>query len=68
MKFTVAIQKDEDGVFVAICLSMQGCVSQGATEAEAEENLRYAIRECLAVRTEQGLPPIAPTRELEVHV
>ena len=55
-------------MFVAECLSIPGCVSQGATEAEAEANLRDAIRECLAVRAEQGLPALVPIRELEVSV
>ncbi|MCX6593868.1 MAG: type II toxin-antitoxin system HicB family antitoxin [Acidobacteria bacterium] len=68
MKFIVSIQQDEDGVFVAECLSIPGCVSQGTTEAEAEANLRDAIRECLAVRAEQGFPALVPTRELEVTV
>ena len=47
MKFTVNIYRDEDGVFIAECPSIPGCVSQGQTEPEAERNIGDAIRECL---------------------
>lgn len=56
MKFTVSIYQDEDGVFIAECPSVPGCVSQGRTEVEAEANIADAIRECLAVRAELGMP------------
>ncbi len=68
MKFTVTIQQDEDGVYIAECPSIPGCLSQGATEAEAEANIEDAIRECLAVRAQQGLPLTVSTREVEVAV
>jgi predicted RNase H-like HicB family nuclease len=53
MRLTASISTDEDGVFVAKCPSLPGCVSQGRTEAEAVANLSDAMRECLAVRVEQ---------------
>ncbi len=56
MKFLITINRDEDGVFVAECPSIPGCVSQGKTEREAEENIREAIKECLEVRAEKGMP------------
>ena len=68
MKFTVTIQQDEDGVYIAECPSIPGCLSQGATEEEAEANIEDAIRECLAVRAQQGLPLTVSTREVEVAV
>jgi predicted RNase H-like HicB family nuclease len=55
MKFVVSIQQDEDGMYIADCPSIPGCVSQGETEAEAEVNIADAIRECLAVRAELGM-------------
>ena len=45
-----------------------GCVSQGATEAEAEANLRLAIRECLVVRRERGMPDTVTTKQIDVAV
>ena len=68
MKFVVSIYQDEDGVYISECPSIPGCVSQGRTEAEAESNIADAIRECLAVRAEPGLPLTVTTREVEVAV
>lgn len=66
MKLLVTILQDEDGMFIAECPSIPGCVSQGRTEEEAASNIREAIKECLAVRAEQGLPLTVTTREVEV--
>jgi len=43
MKYRVLLEQDEDGVFVATCPSLPGCVSQGTTRAEANTNIREAI-------------------------
>ena len=66
MKFTVTLNRDEDGVWVVECPSIPGCVSQGKTRDEALENIAEAIQLCLEVRAEQGLPLTIETRELEV--
>ena len=66
MKFLVSMFTDEDGVFVAECPALPGCVSQGRTEEEAVHNIRDAIRECLALRAELGLPRVIATREIEI--
>jgi predicted RNase H-like HicB family nuclease len=66
MKFLVTIFQDEDGMFVAECPSIPGCISQGKTEEEAEHNVREAIRECLEVRAELGMPLTVTTREVEI--
>ena len=68
MTFTITLVQDEDGMFIAECPAIPGCVSQGATLEEAEQNIRNAIRECLAVRREQGLPLTIEVRQLEVPV
>jgi len=68
MKFSVTIFQDEDGAFIAECPSIPGCVSQGKTEGEAERNIAQAIRECLEVRAERGMPLSVSTREVEVPV
>jgi predicted RNase H-like HicB family nuclease len=66
MKLLITIYQDEDGVFIAECPSIPGCVSQGKSEVEAETNIRDAIKECLEVRAEKGLPLTVTTREVEV--
>jgi predicted RNase H-like HicB family nuclease len=68
MRLQVSIYKDEDGVYIAECPSIPGCVSQGRSEAEAEANIADAIRECLAVRREAGMPLTVSMREIEVQV
>jgi predicted RNase H-like HicB family nuclease len=68
MKFLVTIFRDEDGMFVAECPAIPGCVSQGKTEKEAEKNIKDAIKECLEVRAERGMPLTVTTRQVEVPV
>jgi predicted RNase H-like HicB family nuclease len=68
MKFVVSLYRDEDGMYIAECPAIPGCVSQGSTEAEAETNIADAIRECLAVRAELGMPLTVTTREVEITV
>jgi predicted RNase H-like HicB family nuclease len=68
MKFVVNIYQDEDGVYIAECPSIPGCVSQGKTREEAEKNIREAIKECLEVRAEKGLPITVETHQIEIEV
>jgi len=68
MKFTVTITRDEDGMFIAECASIPGCVSQGKTEEEVQHNIQDAIKECLEVRAEKGMPLTVTTRQVEVVV
>jgi predicted RNase H-like HicB family nuclease len=68
MKFTVTLDRDEDGVWIAECPSIPGCVSQGASKDDALKNLDEAIRACLEVRAERGLPLTLETRSLEITV
>ena len=56
MKFVTTLDRDEDGVWIAECPSIPGCVSQGQTREEAISNIREAISLCLEVRAERGLP------------
>jgi predicted RNase H-like HicB family nuclease len=66
MKFMTTLERDEDGVWVAECPSIPGCVSQGKTRDEAMENIREAIALCLEVRAERGMPLTIETRQVEV--
>jgi len=66
MIFNVTIDRDEDGVFVVECPAIPGCVSQGKTKDEALENIKDAIKLCLEVRSEKGMPLTIETRQIEV--
>ena len=68
MKVVITLERDEDGIWVAECPSIPGCISQGANREEAETNLREAIIGCLEVRAEQGMPLTVETRTIEVAV
>lgn len=68
MKFVITLERDEDGAWVAECPSIPGCISQGETREQAEENLREAIVACLEVRAERGMPLTVETRTLEVSL
>jgi predicted RNase H-like HicB family nuclease len=68
MKFTITITRDEDGMFIAECPSIPGCISQGKTEEEAQLNVQDAIKQTLAVRAEMGMPLTIATKEIEVAV
>ena len=45
--FTVLIEQDEDGIFVAKVPDIQGCYTQGKTVAQAMERVSEAIQVCL---------------------
>lgn len=68
MKFTVTLDRDEDGAWVVECPSIPGCVSQGASKEQALANIQDAIRLCLEVRAERGLPLTIETHQVEVVV
>jgi predicted RNase H-like HicB family nuclease len=50
------VYRGEDGQWVAECLSLPGCVSQGKTREEAVSRIREAIQLYIAVLEEDHLP------------
>ena len=68
MKYRVCLEQDEDGVFVATCPALPGCVSQGRTRAEATENIREAIEGYLKSLKKHGepMPPSIMEEIIEV--
>jgi predicted RNase H-like HicB family nuclease len=65
MKYKIAIHKADEGYSVSVP-GLPGCWSQGATEPEALENVRDAIREYLSVVGEQLKGE--EVREIEITV
>ena len=65
MKYRVLFEQDEDGVFVATCPTLPGCVSQGRIRSEAQANIREAITGYLESLKKHG-EPIPPGIEEEV--
>ncbi len=70
MKFRVLIEQDEDGVFVATCPSLPGCISQGRTRAEARTNIADAVAGYVASlkRHDEAVPPPIDEDVVEVSV
>jgi predicted RNase H-like HicB family nuclease len=68
MKFRVIIEQDEEGVFVAQCPALPGCISQGATREEAQVNIKEAITGYLESLKKHGEPIPPPITEEIVEV
>ena len=47
LNFTVLIEQDEDGIFVAKVPDIQGCYTQGKTVEQAMERIKEAIQVCI---------------------
>jgi predicted RNase H-like HicB family nuclease len=68
VKFRVIIEQDEEGVFVACCPALPGCISQGRTRAEAEANIKEAIQGYLESLKKHGEPIPPPITEEIIEV
>ncbi len=68
MRYRVVIEPDEDGVFVAECPSLPGCVSEGKTRQEALKNIQEAIEGYIASLKARGepVPPSISEETVEV--
>src|SRR4030042_4666933 len=61
MRYRILLEQDEEGIFIAECPALPGCVSQGNTRAEALKNIQDAIKgyiESLKKHNEPIPPPI----------
>ncbi len=68
MKYRVVIEPDEDGVFVAECPALPGCISQGKTRAEAVANIKDAITGYLVSLRKHGEPIPPPISEEIIEI
>jgi predicted RNase H-like HicB family nuclease len=57
----VVIYPGEDGLWVAECPSLAGCISQGTTREEAIANAREAVAAYVEALEQDGLP-VPPER------
>lgn len=53
--FTILIEKDEDGIFVASVPALKGCHTQAKTVEELLPRVKEAIELCLEVENEELL-------------
>jgi predicted RNase H-like HicB family nuclease len=54
MKYTVILEKEEEGGYSAQCLELPGAISQGETRDEALRNIKEAIEAVLEVLTQEA--------------
>ena len=52
-KFTVLLEQDEDGMYVAKVPDIPGCYTQGKTIEEVMERIKEAIQVCLESEKEE---------------
>ena len=53
VNFTVLIEQDEDGMYVAKVPDIPGCYTQGKTIQQAMERIKEAIQVCLESEKEE---------------
>ncbi|TFH40281.1 MAG: type II toxin-antitoxin system HicB family antitoxin [ANME-2 cluster archaeon] len=56
LDFTVLIEQDEDGIYVAKVPDIPGCHTQGKTVEQAMERIKEAMQVCLEADTEEIIP------------
>ncbi|MBI2543130.1 MAG: type II toxin-antitoxin system HicB family antitoxin [Candidatus Aenigmarchaeota archaeon] len=56
MEFTVLIERDEDGYYVAEVPDIRGCYTQGKTIEEVLKNIREVIQLCLEADKDEIYP------------
>jgi predicted RNase H-like HicB family nuclease len=54
MKYTIILEKEEEGGYSAQCLELPGAISQGETKEEALRNIKEAIELVLEVINEEA--------------
>lgn len=54
--FTVLIEQDEDGIYVAKVPAIPGCYTQGKSIEQAMERIKEAIQVCIEAEKEEFLP------------
>ncbi|HZK84972.1 MAG TPA: type II toxin-antitoxin system HicB family antitoxin [Desulfosporosinus sp.] len=58
--FTVLIEKDEDGGYIATVPELKSCHTQGDTIVELMANVDEAIKLCLEVHAKDGIQIFNP--------
>lgn len=68
--FTVVIERDEDGWYIAHVPALPGCHTQGETEVEAYELIQDAARLHVQARLERGesISPEVSTGTVKIAV
>ncbi|MGA2296342.1 MAG: type II toxin-antitoxin system HicB family antitoxin [FCB group bacterium] len=68
MKYRIFIEQDENGIYVAECPTLPGCISQGNSRQEALANIKDAMEGYLfsLQKHNEAVPPPITEEYLEV--
>lgn len=58
LNYTVLIEQDEDGIYIAKVPDIPGCYTQGKTVEQAMERIREAIQVCLEAEELEDVMPL----------
>jgi predicted RNase H-like HicB family nuclease len=70
LSYTVLIEQDEDGVFIAKVPDIPGCYTQGKNVEQAMERIKEAIQVCLEAEELEDILPLkfVGIQQVEVKV
>ena len=70
LSYTVLIEQDEDGVFIAKVPDIPGCYTQGKNVEQAMERVKEAIQVCLEAEELEDILPLkfVGIQQVEVKV
>ena len=66
LRYSVIIEKDEDGMLVAEVPDLPGCATEGKTRAELMKNVKEAIQAYIEALKERG--ELVPIETVQVSV
>jgi predicted RNase H-like HicB family nuclease len=58
LNYTVLIEQDEDGIYIAKVPDIPGCYTQGKTVEQAMERIKEAIQVCLEAEELEDILPL----------
>ena len=69
VKYRIIIEKDEDGMFIAECPVLPGCISEGKTRKEALVNIQDAIKGYIESlkKHDEPIPPSINEEIVEIN-
>jgi predicted RNase H-like HicB family nuclease len=68
--FTIVIEQDEDGIYIAKVPDIPGCYTQGRTVEQVMERIKEAIQVCIEAEEDKDILPMkfVGVQQLEVKV
>ena len=68
LNFTVLIERDEDGMYIASVPALRGCNTQGKDLNELLKNIKEAILLCLEVQKETPKEDFVGIQQVQIRI